>query len=66
MGGACHQGTDERPDAKPGGWIHCMARAKIKHAFRVIKRQFECVKVRYRCPAKNTTPLHTLFARSNL
>ena len=41
-------------------------RAKVEHPFRVIKRQFEHVKVRYRGLAKNTAQLHTLFALSNL
>lgn len=41
-------------------------RAKVEHAFRVIKRQFGHVKVRYRGLAKNTAQLHTLFALSNL
>ncbi|MEJ7808767.1 MAG: hypothetical protein WKG03_22955, partial [Telluria sp.] len=34
--------------------------------FRVIKRQFGHVKVRYKGLAKNTAQLHTLFALSNL
>jgi hypothetical protein len=41
-------------------------RAKVKHPFRVIKRQFGDVKVRYRGLAKNTAQLHTLFAMANL
>ena len=41
-------------------------RAKVEHPFRVIKRQFGHVKVRYRGQAKNTAQLHTLFALSNL
>jgi IS5 family transposase len=47
---------------------HCKAqiRAKAEHAFCVIKRQFGYAKVRYRGLAKNTPPLHTLFALSNL
>ncbi len=36
-------------------------RAKVEHPFRVIKRQFGHVKVRYRGLAKNTAQLHTLF-----
>ncbi len=38
----------------------------MEHPFRVIKRQFGHVKVRYRGVAKNTQQLHTLFALSNL
>ena len=41
-------------------------RAKVEHPFRVIKRQFGFVKVRYRGPKKNTLQLKTLFALSNL
>ena len=41
-------------------------RAKVEHPFRVIKRQFGHVKVRYRGLKKNTQQLHTLFALSNL
>ena len=41
-------------------------RAKVEHPFRVIKRQFGHVKVRYRGLAKNTAQLHTLFALSNI
>jgi IS5 family transposase len=41
-------------------------RAKVEHPFRVIKRQFGYVKVRYRGLKKNTAQLLTLFALSNL
>jgi len=41
-------------------------RAKVEHPFRVIKRQFGLVKVRFRGLAKNTTHVVTLFALSNL
>lgn len=41
-------------------------RAKVEHPFRVIKRQFGYVKVRYRGLAKNTAQVMTLFALSNL
>jgi IS5 family transposase len=41
-------------------------RAKVEHPFRVIKRQFGHVKVRYRGLMKNTQQLFTLFALSNL
>jgi IS5 family transposase len=41
-------------------------RAKVEHPFRVIKRQFGFVKVRYRGLKKNTAQLFTLFALSNL
>ena len=41
-------------------------RAKVEHPFRVIKRQFGHVKVRYRGLKKNTAQLFTLFALSNL
>ena len=41
-------------------------RAKVEHPFRVIKRQFGHVKVRYRGLKKTTAQLLTLFAVSNL
>ena len=41
-------------------------RAKVEHPFRVVKRQFGFVKVRYRGLQKNTLQLKTLFALSNL
>ena len=41
-------------------------RAKVEQPFRVIKRQFGYVKVRYRGLKKNTAQLVTLFALSNL
>ncbi|MBY4594135.1 IS5 family transposase [bacterium BD-1] len=46
--------------------VKARIRAKVKHPFRVIKRQFGHMKVRYRGLAKNTAQLHTLFALSNL
>jgi transposase, IS5 family len=41
-------------------------RAKVEHPFRVIKRQFGYLKVRYRGLAKNAAQVLTLFALSNL
>lgn len=41
-------------------------RAKVEHPFRVIKRQFGLLKVRFRGLAKNTAHVVTLFALSNL
>jgi transposase, IS5 family len=41
-------------------------RAKVEHPFRVIKRQFGLMKVRFRGLAKNTAHVVTLFAPSNL
>lgn len=41
-------------------------RAKVEHPFRVIKRQFGFVKVKYKGLAKNTANLVTLFALGNL
>ena len=46
--------------------IKASIRAKVEYPFRVIKRQFGHVKVRYRGLAKNTAQLHTLFALANL
>ena len=41
-------------------------RAKVEHAFRVIKREFGYIKTRYRGLKKNTAQLITLFALSNI
>ncbi|WP_287433090.1 IS5 family transposase [Maritimibacter sp.] len=41
-------------------------RAKVKHPFRVIKRQFGYTRTRYRGLAKNRAQLFTLFALGNL
>ena len=38
----------------------------MEHPFRVIKRQFGLMKVRFRGLVKNTTHVVTLFALSNL
>jgi IS5 family transposase len=46
--------------------LKASVRAKVEHPFRVIKRQFGFVKVRYRGLKKNTAQLTTLFALSNL
>ena len=46
--------------------LKASVRAKVEHPFRVVKRQFGHVKVRYRGLAKNTAQLKTLFALSNL
>ena len=49
-------------------WEHFKAsvRAKVEHPFRVVKRQFGYVKVRYRGLAKNAAQVPTLFALSKL
>jgi transposase, IS5 family len=41
-------------------------RARVEHPFRVIKRQFGFVKVRFKGLAKNTAQVLTLFALANL
>ena len=41
-------------------------RAKVEHPFRVIKRQFGLMKVRFRGLTKNTAHVITLFALANL
>jgi len=41
-------------------------RARVEHPFRVIKRQFGYVKVRFKGLVKNTAQIVTLFALSNL
>ena len=46
--------------------IKARIRAKVEHPFRIIKRQFGHIKVRYRGLKKNTAQLVTLFALANL
>jgi transposase, IS5 family len=46
--------------------LKASVRAKVEHPFRVIKRQFGYVKVRYRGLTKNAHQLVMLFALSNL
>ena len=46
--------------------LKASVRAKVEHPFRVIKRQFGHLKVRYRGLKKNTAQLNTLFALANL
>ena len=46
--------------------LKASVRAKVEHPFRVIKRQFGYVKVRYRGLKKNTAQLITLLALSNI
>ena len=46
--------------------LKASVRAKVEHPFRVIKRQFGFIKVRYRGLKKNTAQIITLFALSNI
>jgi transposase, IS5 family len=46
--------------------LKAQVRAHGEHAFRVVKRQFGYLKVRYRGLTKNTAQLHTLFALANI
>jgi IS5 family transposase len=41
-------------------------RAKVEHPFRILKRQFGYLKIRYRGLMKNTAQITTLFALGNL
>lgn len=62
----------KKPGHRLSAWVahlnHAIAqlRARVEHPFRVVKRQFGYVKVRYRGLAKNTAQLNTLFALANL
>ncbi|THU02725.1 transposase, partial [Lampropedia puyangensis] len=46
--------------------ILASVRAKVEHAFRIIKQQLGSTKVRYRGIAKNDNKLQTMFALANL
>ena len=51
------------------GEVQCIKtsiRAKVEHPFRLVKRRFAFVKVRYRGLKKNTAQLTALFALLNL
>ena len=60
------------PEGKAKNWLKkkehgkASVRAKGEHPFRVAKRQFGLMKVRFRGLAKNTAHVVTLFALSNL
>lgn len=41
-------------------------RSRVEHPFRVIKRQFEFIKVRYRGLAKNTAQWKMLYTLANV
>jgi len=47
-------------------YAKAQVRAKVEHPFRVIKRQFDYTKVRFRGLMKNTAQRAMLFALSNL
>jgi hypothetical protein len=61
------KGRDDKSDAliDEAEKLKTAIRVKLEHPFRVIKRQFGFVKVRYWGLAKTTTQLKTLFALSN-
>lgn len=46
--------------------VKAQVRARVEHAFHVVKNLFKHRKVRYRGLKKNTAQLHTLFALANL
>lgn len=52
--------------ARKNEYEKASVRAKVKHPFRVIKRQFGLVKARFKGLAKKTAHVITLFALSNL
>lgn len=47
-------------------WRKTSIRAKVEHAFRIIKRQFGFTRLRYRGLAKNANHLEALFALANI
>jgi IS5 family transposase len=64
------RGTEEHP-ATTAYWkrvnlARSRIRARVEHAFGVVKHLWKHTKVRYRGLAKNTTQLFTLFALANL
>lgn len=70
---AAKRGTIKRMTEGPIKDLTCQietlkasVRAKVEHAFHVVKNLFGYRKVRYRGLKKNTAQLHTLFALANL
>jgi IS5 family transposase len=57
---------EEKQQVQAAEKAKASVRARVEHPFRVIKRQFGFVKVRFRGLAKNTAQVLTLFALSNL
>jgi IS5 family transposase len=62
---ALPEGRDKRAVRK-AETAKARIRAKVEHPFRVVKRQFGYVKVRFKGLAKNTAHVLTLFALANL
>src|SRR6056297_1237336 len=60
------KGGKLRPIEEDINRIIAKVRARVEHPFRVIKRQFEYIKTRYRSLAKDRAQLFTLFAIGNL
>jgi len=56
----------KKKEAQKREYRKASVRAKVEHPFRVIKRQFGLMKVRFRGLVKNTAHVVTLFALSNL
>jgi len=59
-------GEDLSSEQRAFNRLLASVRAKVEHPFRVLKRQFGFVKVRYRGMEKNAGQIRTLFALSNL
>jgi IS5 family transposase len=64
FGDADDQGIEKRPD-RQAEKLKAGIRAKVEHPFRVLKRQFGFVKVRYCGLKKNTAQRFTLLALSS-
>ena len=56
----------ERAQARGQERGKAQIRARVEHPFRVIKRQFGYMKVRFKGLMKNTAQIVTLFALANL
>jgi len=55
-----------RVDHKPRNKRLSSICARLEHPFRVVKRQFDFLKIRYRGIAKNAAHVFSLVAMSNL
>ena len=60
------KGGPLHPLDKRANRMIAMVRARVEHPFRIIKRQFDHIKTRYRGLARNNAQFFTLVALGNL
>ena len=60
------KGGELHPDDEYINRLIAKVRSRVEHPFRVLKRQFDYIKTRFRGLAKNRAQLFSLFALGNL